>query len=261
MIHQTTHKSVHFEDTNIKIDFTQKILGSESMMLQAELLVAKDFDEQMRSTGDHIRFLGNIKKSYREKINNVQNFLEQNANTSRKDGKKYVTASFAQAADLYNNMSELEYDLENMTVTEKGLTLNDNGDAHHLDDIATLANGKMNTKEIAQAFATGAKITDAKSALQYAQNFGSDNTDLPFYFGHINNKDESGFPKFAIYTEPLSNMTEQLKNKLTDVEEDGEKLSVTLNQINAQRKAVLDGLNQLVNKMEQVRSNALSKMS
>lgn len=269
MFQPQLNNKVNLEDIHIKVASFDKKSGAESMMLEAQLLVAKDFDEQMRHAGERIRFLGNVKKTYRDKIANIQNFLAQNQNLSRKDGKKYIDASFLQAADLYSNMTYLEYDLVKMTTTETGLKLNDNGDNHSLDQpftqsskaLVPLNRGKIDVKDLMKAFTEGTKINNQKEAVAFAKKFGSDNTDLPFYFGHVNNTDENGFPQFAVFVEPLSNMIEQLKNKLTDVEEDSEKLSVTLNQISTQRKAALDGLNQLVGKMEQIRQHALSQSS
>jgi hypothetical protein len=54
-------------------------------------------------------------------------------------------------------------------------------------------------------------------------------------------------------------MMEEIKNKLSLVEDDAEHLSTSLNQLSAQRKDALEKASELASKMDQVRSNTIAK--
>lgn len=242
-------------------------LKAETLMLQVQILVARDFDEQMRHIGEQIRFLSDIKSSYRQNLEKLQNFMAQSPDGSRKDGRKYIPATFSQMTDLFGCFKTYDYDLESQTVTEGSLSLRDNGDKHDLDKKdesgkaeVPNADGKSFTDDFQAYFAKGALIKDPAAARAFAKKAGSDNTTLPFYYGHANNTDESGAPLFAVYVDQLDRLAEEVKSRLSAVEEDTERLSVDLNQIAAQRKAALDGANQLLQKMAEIRQNAISKI-
>lgn len=239
---------------------------SETLMLTVQLLVAKDFDEQMRRVGDQMRFLSGIKKNYRDQIAKLQNFLTANPNGSRKDGKKYVEATFAQMAGLCGSLTRHDYDLETLTLSETGFPIPSGGDRHGLDDPdaddlvwAPIANGAMNARDLADYFAHGGAMTDTVEASDFAARAGDDGNGLFFYRGHGNATDEKGAPKFSVLVDQLERLTEGLKNRLSGTEEDAERLSARLAELSAQRKAALEGADQLVKKMEQIRSHAIGK--
>lgn len=242
-------------------------IKAETLMLQVQILVAKDFDEQMRHIGDQIHFLSDIKSSYRNNLDKLQNFMAQSPNGSRKDGRKYIPATFTQMAELFGCFKTYDYDLESQEVTENSLLLPNNGDRHDLDKKdgngkaeVENANEKSFAHDFQSYFIKGASIKDPVTARTFAKKAGSDNSTLPFYYGHTNNADEKGYPLFAVYVDQLDRLTEEIKSCLSAVEEDTERLSVSLNQISTQRKAALDGANQLLQKMAEIRQNAISKI-
>lgn len=242
-------------------------LNAEALMLNVQLMVAKDYDEQMRRVGEQLRFLTGVKKSYRENVAELQNFLTANPSSSRKDGKKYVEASFVQMARLCGALTASEYDLESMTRVEKGLSITAGHDRHDLDEPdangvtwAPLDGGKMDAGDLADYFAHGAGIGDPRQAANFAKRAGDDGNGLFFYFGHRNGSNENGAPQFSVFTDQIERLAEQLKNKLSAVEEDAERLGAKLSELSSQRKAALEGANQLISKMEQIRSNAIGKI-
>lgn len=242
-------------------------MKAESLMLQMQMLVAKDFDEQMRSVGDQIQFLSKIKQSYRDHIGNIQNFMAQNPNSSRNDGKKFIAANFSQMAELTGNLVSYDYDLEKKTSAPAPMTLNDTGQHDTLseavpDDKVAVPkkDGKFKTTDLHAYFAQGATLTDKDAACDYAKKVGDDDGNLPFYFGHTGNTDKNGMPIFCAFTDALDKMAEEIKNKLSLVEDDAEHLSTSLNQLSAQRKEALEKAGELANKMDQVRSNTIAKI-
>lgn len=237
-------------------------LKAESLMLEVELLVAKDFDEQMRTIGEQIKFLSDIKKKYRENINHLHNFLTQNTNSSRKDGQRYIEASAKQMEKFMDALVVYDYNLENQTCDENSLLIHSNGDNQSLDEKnwTSNENGRIKTQDLKNYFAKGSQFQNPGEARKHAQTLGDDNNHLPFYYGHTNNQYENGFPKFSVFVDDVEKFMDQLKNKLTNVEEDTEKLSVSLNQISAQRKMAIDGIYQLIQKMDQIRNNTISKL-
>lgn len=236
-------------------------LSAEALMLQVQMMIAEQFDQQMRDIASQIKFLNKIKKQYREHINTIQRFMAQNPNTSRKDGKKYYEASAAEMAELMGALVVLDYNMETQEIKTQGMTLNDDGKTHSADEAGVaIENGHSSTTDWQEYFAEGAKITDKIKAREYAGKIYGDEGDLPFYYGHTNNLDEDGFPKFAVFADSLDKMLEQIKNKMSDMDEKAEELSVRLTQLTAQRKAALDGANQLIRKMEQMKTNTINKM-
>jgi len=238
-------------------------LKAETLMLEIQLLIAADFDDQLRHVAEKIKFLNSIKKTYRSNINNIQRFMAQNPNSSRKDGKKYYEASFEQMRDLFGSFEKQNYSLENKEMLESTpMMIEDRGDKHKVDDegLVTIKNDKSSTADWKEYFNKGAGIKDPVEAREFAANVSDDDGNLFFYHGHTNNTDDEGMPKFSVFAEQLDLMMEQIKNYMSDVEEESEELSVTLNQLTSQRKAALDGANQLIRKLEEVKSNTVSKL-
>ncbi|MBF0104366.1 MAG: hypothetical protein HQM16_03455 [Deltaproteobacteria bacterium] len=246
-------------------------VNAEAMMLEVQTMLAKDFDKQLNFAADQIRFLNKVKKMYREKIKGMQAFMMQKVNKSRDDGQAFYDASAAQMAGLFGSTVKIDYDTETQTVRgEKGLPIKDNGDKHTLDDVVDEETGKkyinyngdsFSTDDLAHFFGDLAKITDPKEAYTFASNVCGDKGSLPFYLAKKEFSFENGEPKFAVYEEALNNMLDQVKNNMTDVEEEADELGTKLTQLVNQRKAAFDGLSQLIAKMDQIRSNSVSKFS
>lgn len=241
---------------------------AETLILQTQMLTLKDFDEQVRTIAEQIKFLSGIKRKYRDAITTVQNFTTQNPDTSRKDGKRITHATFAQMAELTGALTVYEYDTDAMSVTEQGMTLPMNGDGTKLDDAdadgtvwANVDEAGMNTADMHDYFAHGATLTDDGEAMEFANLAGSDDGRLFFYHGNQGNKTEDGKPLFAVYAEPLEALLQQLRDRVSGVENESEQLSLKLNGLMAQRKLALEGAGELVRKMDQVRQNSLGKMS
>lgn len=237
-------------------------MSASSLMLQVQMMVTKDFDEQMRTIGKQIKFLGNIKQGYRDKINTMQNFMIQNPNSSRKDGKRYIEASAEQLTEFFGAMTETKYDLDQLTSSEQPILISDSGANHKLDDegYAKNQNGHISTGDLASYFSQCSQIKDPEEACDFAKKVGDDNTSLPLYFGHTNNKFDDGRPKFSVLTESVDKMLEQVKGLLSDVEQKAEELGTELNQLSSQRKSALDGAYQLIRKSEEMKSNTISKI-
>jgi hypothetical protein len=248
--------------------------SAEYTMLQVQLLVAKDFSDQLQQVGEKIKFLSQVKKDIRAKISAVQEFQAKNVNAGRKDGKKYYDASASECASLFSNFEQPEYNLNvedasELTVGWTSQTFDDSGAKHHLDDAdgngpiyTPLQDGKVQVTDWANFFNDVAAKgkDDPAGACEMAKQAGSDDTDLPFYFGHINNTCDDGTPKFAVWQDSVDKMLDQLKNTLEDVNTDAELLSTKLNMLTNQRKAALDGAQQLRQKMDDIRSNTAAKL-
>jgi len=255
-------KNYSHETNGIK-ELVNQDLKAETLMLEIQLLMAKDFDEQLRHVAEKIKFLNNIKKTYRTNINNVQRFMAQNPNTSRNDGKKYYEASFKQMRDLFGSFEKQEYDLEDKQLLDTTpMMIEDRGNKHTVDDedYFSIQNDKSSTNDWKTYFGNGSTITDPKEAQEIASKVSDDDGNLFFYYGHTNNIDEKGMPTFSVFADQLDLMLEQIKNYMSDVEEESEELGVTLNQLISQRKSALEGANQLIRKLEEVKSNTVSKL-
>ena len=87
----------------------------ETLMLQVQLLVAKDFDVQMRDVAEKIKMLSDVKRAYRENINTIKQFMAQNQDTTtRKDKKAYYDASPQQMEKLFGSFKKYNYDIDNI---------------------------------------------------------------------------------------------------------------------------------------------------
>lgn len=237
-------------------------LSPEGLMFEIQILLTKEFNEQMSDLARKLKFLNDIKESYRKNLNGIQQFMAQNPNMSRKDGKAYYEVGFAEVAGLAENLVHYDYRLEDQAVTEVFLNVNDDGGKHQLDEegLVTVKNGASSIKDWAEFFKTGAQIKDAGEAQEFADKMGDDDGELFFYYGHTNNTDENGFPKFAVFADALDRMMEQVKNSLTDVEEKTEELSVSLNQLAQQRRSALENASLLLKKFSDIHLNTVSKI-
>ena len=235
--------------------------GAQAMMLEVQSMITKQFDDQMRDAAEKLEFLQNLTKKYRENINKVYEFQTQNQNTSRKDGKVYYEAGFAEMAELFGAITTYDYNLETKEFTEKPLEFNDSGDKHTVDDEGdvSVTDGKTSTQEWAAHFHRGAQIKDKEEAKEFADQLNGDDGELPFYFGYTNNSDEDGMPKFAFFSDQIDKMLEQMENALSDVEMEADGISLGLNDLSAQRKAALEGLQELVRKIASSHVYALEK--
>jgi len=248
-------------------------VNANYLMLQVQMTLAEDFDNQVREAAKQIKFLGGIKKQLREQVATVQEFMGKSPNTSRKDGKHYIEADASELAKLFGAFKKPEYKLDgkleeaNYDLKWDSMGVADTGDKHELDTaknaagnvFAPVNNGEILAGDLSAYFQ---RVSEAKgdAAFDLAKKSGSDDTSLPFYFGNKNNKTDAGAPKFAVYTEAIDKMLERLKGVLTDVESDTEELSAKLTVLTNQRKAALEGAQQLRQKMDDIRSNTTSKL-
>jgi len=228
------------------------------LMLQIQILLTKDFDEQAQEIAERIKFLGRIKKAYRENINTIQRFLAKNTITSRKDGKNYIASSFSEMRELMGAL--ITYDplqKEGRDLKSQGLLFNDNGDKQ---SAVQTKNDKSSTTDWANYFKTGASIVDPKEAKGYADKTSNDDGYLPFYFADKKNTFENGFPKFSVFTNAIEKNLDQIKNELSNIEDQSEQLANSLNQLVTQRKTAFDGARELLRKMEAVKDHTIKKM-
>lgn len=226
-------------NSNVFGDFSmanllQQNMSAEALMVQVQLLMTKEFDNQLQDISQKIKFLNDVKKQYRENINVLQKLTAQNPVTE-KNGKRWVHASFEQMNDVANALVEYEYNLENKETKEKPLT--DWGDFFSKDAA---------TKNPIQQAELACKIQDKNSDRSYYWKYGERN--------------EDGSPKLSVLVDALDKMLEQIRNCMSDVEEDAEQLSVQMNQLTSQRKSMLEGASQIIRKLEEVTTNTVSKI-
>ena len=231
-----------------------------SMMLHVQMMMTQDLDTQLKSVVEKIKFLSDVKKKYRKNINAVQKFLAQNPVASRNDGKRYLNASFSQARELFSQFQEYTYNLNEKKIQALPMTLEDNGEKHRVDDdgYTTPQNNKTSLAEWVSYFDVGSRLTDSGEAIAFAKKVSSDDGHLPFYFGHMNNKDENGFPIFAVFTDPLETLLQRMQNLMTDVEQESEQLSLKMNQLVAQRRSSLEATHQILQKTAEIKNKAVS---
>lgn len=244
----------------------QNTASAEAMMLRVQMLVAKDFDAQMRHVGEQMRFLGDIKKSCRERIAKMQSVLVQNPDATRKDGKRFIVLDAGQMADLFRNYVRESYDSESLSKSTESLPIKTAGNGTGLDDIGDdgkvpcpITNGEISSTALADYFDNQIASKNTTDAMNAAHRVGDDDSGLPFYHAHQNNKTANGMPAFCVLTDALDGMVERLKNEMAAIEEDAERLGVRLNELSAQRKIALEGAQQLLAKIEQVRGQTLAR--
>lgn len=238
----------------------------ETMMLEIQILTASDFNDQIKNIGKQIKFLNKIKKSYHEQIGAIKNFMTQNPNTSRNDGKVYYEASFEQMANLTKNFKTHQYNLQDLTSKEVSITYNDTGSNHQLDNgknksskaYITINNGEASWGQLHDYFVEGSLITENEKARNFARKLPDDNSQLPIYYGHANNNFDDGKPKFSMLSEQLDRIVDQLQNKLSDLETDTEELSTKLNNLSRQRKTALDNANLVLKKIADIKNKTLN---
>lgn len=220
---------------NVRSDFSnllQQNLSAEALMVQVQLLMTKEFDEQLQDISQKIKFLNDVKKDYRENINVLRGLTAQD--THEKDGKRYVGASFEQMDEAVNALVEYKYDLENKEIKEKPMT------------------------DWKKYFFEGASTKDKEKRYDLAEKLNDKKPGVPFRWeGKVY---EDGSPKLSIMVDAIDKMIEQINNFMFDLEEETEQLSVQINQLTSQRKTALEGASQILRKLEEVATNTVSKL-
>lgn len=227
---------------------------AEATLVQIELLLARDLDVQIREMGDRIRFMGTIRREYLKNIGEITSFLAKNSNTSREDSKRYIEASMAELADLFDNFMTYDPDSKSGKLEPKPLTLGDNGDKQTAVDVDGEGSSFASWGDF---FAEGALITDPEKARQHAEKLSDDDGELPFYFGHTNNTFSDGSPKIAVFVEPLEKFVEVMRGKMSEVGQESETLAVELNRLTEQRKAALEAAYRMLSQIDQTKAHAL----
>lgn len=242
----------------------QQDMSAEALMVQVQILMAKEFDDQLQDISQKIKFLNDVKKQYRDNINVLQKLTAQNP-VSEKNGKQWVHASFEQMDGVCNALVEYEYNLENKETKEK--PMNDWG-KYFAEGAATKDVKKQNEianktwyeeSSVSNRYRAGAYYGDATQNHDVVYKLKDKNSDLPFYWKN-GEKYDDGSPKFSVMVGALDNMLEQINNFMSDIEEDTEQLSVQMNQLTSQRKSILEGASQIIRKLEEVATNTVSKL-
>jgi hypothetical protein len=243
-------------------------LSPQALMVQMQMLVAKDFDEQMRSVAEKIKFLGEVKKAYRDNLNTIQEFLAKKTEKNKETGKPIIKASPEEMAELMGVFEAFTYNLDDLSggYTAVPLEIADSGDGHDLDgnvekDIDAqidIENGRVSSEDYVQVYKNLIALGDTSGARVYAQDhLGTSGGDRMFYSDKANYGFENGTPRISVFVDGMNAMVEVIKNKLTDVEAEAEQLSASLNQLVAQRKAAIDGVNQAIQQISEVKERAL----
>lgn len=227
---------------------------AEAIVVQLELLMARDMDAQIRSLTERVRFMGKVRREYLKNISHINTFLAKNSNTSRKDQKRYIEASMGEMSKLLSNFVSFDANHPAHKLEPKPLVLSDNGDKQQAvqseDDASTFGDWQS-------FFAEGAAITDPKEAVEHADKISDDDGELPFYFGHTNNTFSDGSPKIAVFVDGIEKFVEIIRNKMSEVQEMAETLSADLNRLTEQRKSALEGAHRILMQIDQTKSHAL----
>lgn len=245
-------------------------LSPQALMVQMQMMVAKDFDEQMRSVAEKIKFLGEVKKAYRDNLNTIQEFLAKKTEKNQETGKPIIKCSPEEMTELLGAFEEFTYNLDDLSggYTAVPLDIADSGDGHDLDgdpekDVAAqidIEDGRASSEDYAQVFKNLAAMGNTSEARQYSQDHvGTSGGDRMFYADKANYGFEDGTPRISVFVDGINAMVEVIKNKLTDVEAEAEQLSTSLNQLVSQRKAAIDGVNQAINQISEVKERAINQ--
>ena len=261
----------HFSSNNkVESQSALNLSGANTsafLSLQVQLMLVQDFDAQMQDVGKKMKFINDIKKQYRQNITQVQEYLGYRKDKNGDDPIIKLTPT--EAIELMNSLKSYEYDLSSL---ESGVQtvfheIQDSGKGHDLDKIpegATLENrdadnffieienGQVSVDEYIQFFEYVAEKGQTAEALQFAQKAGLDKVERLFYVGK--QAFESGDPVIAFFVEPLEKQIEIFNSKMADLEASSEKLSLDFESLSAKRKAALDVVGQMVQKMDELRA-------
>lgn len=246
-------------------------LSPAFVMLQVQMLIAENFDDQMRDMADKIKFLKDVVSTYRKNQSHVQKFLAQTTHTSNNDNKQVIIATPDTMQKLMGALTEVSYDVETKTMETRGMQLIDFDEAHDVNDESAI--GMADTLEFQEYFSEFASLEsevpynqETREARhfpkrQHAAKIGNDSKlQLPFYHDAKHDKDANGDPTFSVYVDQIDKMLDQINTLIQEVELEVEDLASDLTELSEKRKAALDGANQMVRKMNEAQTNTVSKL-
>lgn len=235
-------------------------LSPAMMMLQVQMLMAENFDQQIRSIADKIKFLKDVVSAYRNNIAKIQTFLAQTTASSHHGNKQVVLASAAQMADLCGSLTTYNYNADTKTMVPVGIDLADNEAAHKLSE-GEVADGKMNTLELQNYFIDVSQCKDEKSYNEMANKLGDrEHMQMFVYFREEKaDRGADGKKMFTVYVDQVEKLLEQMNAKISEIETDIEELSTKLTDLTEKRKEALDGANSTVKKLNEAQTNTISK--
>jgi hypothetical protein len=120
--------------------------------------------------------------------------------------------------------------------------------------------GKAPAGDYARWFDSLAGMGNTKAAREFAQRLGGDKGNRFFYADKANYSFEDGTPRISVFVEGLNAELEVMKGKLESVTAKAEELSTELNALTAKRTAALNQAQDLIRKMNEVRTNTIGKM-
>lgn len=126
--------------------------------------------------------------------------------------------------------------------------------------VIAVKDGKAPAGDYAKWFEDLAAMGNTKAARQFAQQLGGDKGNRFFYADKANYAFEDGTPRISVFFEGLNAELEVMKGKLETVTAKTEELSIELNALTAKRTAALNGTQDLIRKMDEIRSNAINKI-
>ncbi len=120
------------------IHATQAATGSAATaMLQIQLLVAEDFDDQIKHIGEQMDKLSAAKDKMRARLNTLSSFMAMPVDNSRKDQQAVIWASPDQLSNFLGALETTDVNLETLETTDKPVMLNDRGTDHVFDEMSS----------------------------------------------------------------------------------------------------------------------------
>lgn len=233
--------------------------SAEFAMLRAQILLARDYDDQIKHVGEQIKLLNKVKKLYRENLNLINGTMAQKI--QEKDKKPIIKLTPAQAADVLESFRTYHYNLERPQdeIVSEPMMINDSGKGHELDGI-DIQDGQVVATDYIETFEDLSNLDGSKEAKDLAKKMGGDKTERMFYIDKEKDWGKDGVPKVCFYVDAMEQYVEIINNKLKDVEADAEEMGLKLDQLTSKRKTALDLVSQMIHKLDEVRTNSVSKL-
>jgi prefoldin subunit 5 len=235
-------------------------LGPEAMMIVVQMMVAKDFDEQIKNLGKKIDFLDKIKDSYQERVNTLQEFLAKPKDSEKQvRGAQVINTTPEEASKAIAACYTTTYDLEKLEVTsEVPMTFSD----RKADDQLKGAQEGKNGFCMTDGEATAAEIVADLDSMSHEEKAARDFMGSPGIgkMMWVRAGYTDGTAMVQVSPSFLENKLEELKTIMSKLDGEISKLSSRLEQLMNQRKKALEGVNQTLNKRDEAISKSISHM-
>ena len=207
-----------------------------------------------------LKFLKDVSQTYRNNTSKVNTFLAAPSKESHHGNKPALITTAAQGADLLAALTTYDYNLDTKTMISKGINMIDLESKHKMSPDDT-RQGLTNTLEASAFMGNLAKISDRGEYIAEAKKIG-DNNDLrlPFYYSSKSNDGIDGKPVMTFFVEGLEKLSQVMESKIAGIDTEIEKLSTELTDLTEKRKSAIDSANDVIKKINEVKTNTVSKM-